>query len=277
MIGIGSSKSIDLHCVGAELRGVRRVAQAIVCLALGSATIALGQTPSPRTILAIGAHAGDMELTTGALLIKQRKAGDRVVILHMTFGEGGNPRMSPSAYGEQKRREALAADSAIGAESIFAPYRDGELPDDEAIRLYVADVMRKVKPTFVLTHWAKSIHKDHSRTSAIVQDAVLLASLEGVKTGTPAHRGIRGIWYAENWEDAEGFQPYVFVDVSNEMEQWRAAVSKYEFVRGGVSNFRYLDYYEALSIVRGAPVGKVRALAFDIDAVGKRRVLDGLP
>ena len=92
--------------------------------------------PAPRTILAIGAHAGDMELTTGALLIKQHKAGDRIVILHMTLGEGGNPKMSPALYGAQKRREALAADSAIGAETIFAPYKDGELPNDEAVRLY---------------------------------------------------------------------------------------------------------------------------------------------
>ena len=246
----------------------------ILCAAVPSLSLAQG---TPRVILAIGAHAGDMELTTGALLIKQKKAGDRVVILHMTLGEGGNPKMAPAAYGAQKRREALAADSVIGAESIFAPYEDGELPNDEAVRLYVANVIRQVKPTYVMTHWQKSIHKDHSRTSAIVQDAVLLAALEGVTTGTAPHRGIRGIWYAENWEDGEEFQPYLFVDVSSEMQQWREAVTRYEFVRGGISTFRYLDYYDALSIVRGAVSGKQRAIAFNIDAFGKRRVLDSLP
>jgi len=242
------------------------------------ASTARAQTPAPqRTILAIGAHAGDMELTTGALLIKQHKAGDRVVILQMTLGEGGNPKMTPAAYGAQKRREALAADSVIGAETIFAPYKDGELPDDEAVRLYVADVIRKVKPTMIFTHWKKSIHKDHSRTSAIVQDAVLLASLDGVVTGTPAHRGIRGIWYADNWEDGEDFQPYIYVDVSNEMDQWRDAVTRYEFVGGKISSFRYLDYYSALAITRGAIAGRQRAIAFDIDSFGKRRILDSLP
>lgn len=239
---------------------------------------AIAQTPpSPRTILAIGAHAGDAEVTSGALLIRQHKKGDRVVILHMTLGEGGNPKMSPSAYGIQKRREALAADSVIGAESIFAPYKDGEIPNDEAARQYVADVIRQVKPTYVITHWKKSIHKDHSNTSAIVQDAVLLASLDGVVTSHPAYRGIRGIWYADNWEDSEDFQPYIYVDVSDDMAQWRNAVSKYEFIRGGISNFRYLEYYDALSTVRGAVAGKIRALAFDIDSFGKRRVLDSLP
>jgi len=231
----------------------------------------------PRVILAIGAHAGDMELTAGQLLIHQHKRGDRVVILQMTLGEGGNPKMTPAAYGAQKRREALAADSVIGAETIFAPYKDGEIPNDEAVRRYVTDIIRQVKPTYVVTHWQKSIHKDHSITSAIVQDAVLLASLEGVQTGHPAHRGLRGIYYADNWEDGEDFLPYVYVDVSDDMVQWRDAVTRYEFVRGGISSFRYLDYYDALSVVRGAIAGKQRAVAFDIDSFGKRRVLDALP
>lgn len=83
----------------------------------------------PRTILAIGAHAGDMELTAGPLLIHQKKRGDRIVILQMTLGEGGNPRLSPAAYGNQKRKEALSADSTIGAEIIFAKRRVlGALP-----------------------------------------------------------------------------------------------------------------------------------------------------
>ncbi|HKN58444.1 MAG TPA: PIG-L family deacetylase [Gemmatimonadaceae bacterium] len=254
----------------------------VVVLAL---TVALSspqfaQTPPPvRTILAIGAHAGDMELTAGALLIKQHKLGDRVVILHMTLGEGGNPRVSPAVYGAQKRREALAADSVIGAEVIFALYRDGEIPNDEAARRYVADIIRQVKPTYIITHWSRSIHKDHSNTSAIVQDAVLLASLEGVVTAHPAYRGVRGLYYAENWEDPEGFSPYIYYRVNDEMEQWRSAVTKYEFVGGKISSFPYLDYYEALATVRGAVSGPSRgkAIAFDIDQFGKKRVVDSLP
>ena len=238
---------------------------------------AQASTIPARTILAIGAHAGDMELTAGAVLIKQRKFGDRVVILQMTLGEGGNPRLSPTVYGAQKHREALAADSVIGAETIFAPYRDGEIPNDDAVRRYVADVIRTVKPTYVITHWSHSIHKDHANTSLIVQDAVLLASLEGVVTQHPAHRGIRGIYYADNWEDAESFSPYIYVGVADEMAQWREAVTKYEFVGGKISSFKYLDYYDALSTVRGAISGKGRAIAFDIDSFGKRRVLDSLP
>lgn len=253
----------------AAWRRVRAVL-ALSCVAAASAG-------AQRTILAVGAHAGDVELTSGALLAKQHRLGDRVVILHLTLGEGGNPRLPSARYADQKRREAIEAASALGAEVLFGPYRDGELPDDDAARRYVADVIRSVKPSVVITHWHESIHKDHAAASRIVTDAVLLASLDGVRTEHAPYRGVRGVWYAENWEDAHGFQPYISVDVTSAMDAWRSAVTKYEFVRGGVSDFHYLDYYDALSIMRGALARKGRAESFDIDASGKRRILDSLP
>ena len=238
---------------------------------------AAAQTTPARTILAIGAHAGDMELTTGAVLLAAHQRGDRVVLLHLTLGEGGNPNLSPAEYGAQKRREALAVGAALGAEVMFAPYRDGELPNDDATRRYVADVIRQVKPTLVFTHWRESIHKDHSTTSAVVQDAVLLASLPGVVTAHPAHRGVRAVWYADNWEDANNFTPYLFVKVSGAVPAWKAAVEQYEFARGIISGFPYIDYYTALATVRGAIAHKGEAVAFAVDPGSQRRVLDSLP
>lgn len=228
-------------------------------------------TPPPtRTFLAVGAHAGDMELTAGALLAKQAAKGDRVVILHLTLGEGGNAKLDAGTYGEQKRREAMEAAKALGAEAVFGPYRDGAVPSDDEARRYVAGVIREVKPTHVITHWKNSMHKDHAAASAITRDAILLASLSG-------WRGVRSVWFAENWEDTEGFSPYIYVDVSGAMEKWREAVTRYEFVRGGISTFAYLDYYTALAAVRGAEARKKHAVSFDIEPYGKRRVLDEVP
>ena len=232
---------------------------------------------SGRTVLAIGAHCGDMEVTCAAVLAKEVNNGGRVVLFHLTLGEGGNPKLSPDEYGKQKRREALAAAKAIGAEALFAPYRDGELPNDEATRRDVADVIRSVKPTHIITHWRNSIHKDHANTHAIVMDAVLLASLEAVETGHPRHRGVKGIYFTENWEDPEGFVPYFYVDVSDELTAWKKCVTQYQFIKGGISSFPYLEYYEALARVRGAEAGKKYAVAFSVDPFEKKRPVDLLP
>jgi LmbE family N-acetylglucosaminyl deacetylase len=258
------------------------VAAAWVMASAGGAVVAAQapaqSQPASRTILAIGAHAGDAELTMGLLLAKQRRLGDRTVVLHLTLGEGGNPKLTPEVYGEQKRREAQAVAATLGTEVIFAPYRDGQLPDDDAARRYVADVIRRIRPTHVLTHWGESIHKDHSAAHRIVVDAVLLASLPGVVTDHPAWRGVRAVWYAENWEDPDGFRPYLYVGVAPEdSTRWRDAVTKYEFVGGKIPSFAYLDYYSALMTVRGAESRRGRAVAFDIDQIGKKRVIDSLP
>ena len=252
----------------------RRVLAAVAVLPLlGAAPARAGE----RVVLAIGAHAGDAEITTGALLARHRRLGDRVALLHLTLGEGGNPKMSPAAYGEQKKREALVAAKVLGADVYFGPWKDGELRDTEEAARYVADVIRQVKPTHVVTHWKSSLHPDHEAAFRIVNAALLLASLEGFQSAHPIYRGVRGVYYADNWEDAEGFTPYVYVDVTEDLPAWKAAVTSYEFIRGGISSFPYLEYYEALARVRGAVVGKRLAVAFEVDPFAKRRVLDALP
>ncbi|HYM59366.1 MAG TPA: PIG-L family deacetylase [Thermoanaerobaculia bacterium] len=249
---------------------------ATVCCLTATLTAAAQEKPK-NTILAVGAHAGDMELTCGALLAKEHAAGSRVVLLHLTLGERGNPKLSPDAYAEQKKREAMAVAEALGAEVRFGPWHDGELPVSDEARLFVARVIREVKPTNVITHWKSSMHKDHEAANVIVRDAVLLAALEGVLPDVPVWRGVRSVWYADNWEDADGFSPYVYVDVTGAMPAWREAVGKYEFTHGTFSGFAYLDYYTGLASVRGAEARKGQAEAFDIESYGKRRVLDRVP
>ncbi len=228
-------------------------------------------------ILAVGAHAGDVEVTCAAVLSKYIRSGGTATMLHLTPGEGGNPKLSPREYGEQKRKEAHAAANVIGAEVLLGPYRDGEIPDDDQSRRYVAEIIRRVKPTQIVTHWRQSIHKDHAVTHRIVMDAVLLASLEGVVTESPRHRGVKGISFTENWEDPEGFKPYLYVDVTDTMPAWRECVTQYAFIKGGISSFPYFEYYESLARVRGAEVGVKHAVAFDVDPFEKKRLVDLLP
>lgn len=229
-----------------------------------------------QTVLAIGAHAADVENMCGATLAHQRKLGDHVVILHMTLGEAGNPKLSPEEYAVQKRKEALAAARDLGAEVIFGPYRDAMLPNDEGARMYVADVIRQVKPTVIITHWKNSTHKDHKNTHDITVDAVLMAGLEAVKTAHPPYSGVRSIYYAENWEDPDDFQPYVYVDVTDGVAEWKKALKEYQLMRGGVAPFPYFDYYTALVRVRGALAGFQYAEAFDVDTSSKKLAVSSL-
>ncbi len=226
----------------------------------------------PQHILAIGGHAGDMDLTAGAVIAKYVQAGHKATFLHLTPGEKGHPKLSPDDYAKQKIEEAHRFAEFVGADVRFLAYKDAELPVDEEVKYQVADVIREVKPTLLITHWKGSMHKDHSNTHYIVEDARFYAALKTIERALPNHYP-GPVYYADNWEDPYDFQPEVFVDIPDEAyETWVKAMNVYAYARGETSGFPFIEYYKALTIVRGAPVGFKRAQAFMVPpgALNKR-------
>ncbi|MBA3338625.1 MAG: PIG-L family deacetylase, partial [Geodermatophilaceae bacterium] len=100
--------------------GRRALCRSVITLLVTTCACALvprtvAAQSASRTILAIGAHAGDAELTMGPLLAAERARGTRTVILDLTLGERGHPTLSAEQYGVQKRREAGEVAAALGA------------------------------------------------------------------------------------------------------------------------------------------------------------------
>ncbi len=226
------------------------------------------------TILAIGGHVGDMELTAGGVLASHSLKGDKIVTLALTAGERGVPAGRDVAdYRKQKVSEAETFASMLGGEAIVFDIPDGELPDNEDLRFRVCDVIRKVRPNVLITHFKNSMHKDHMTTHRIVNDARFFAGLPAVARELPAHFASR-LYYAENWEDAVDYRPYIYIDFSQEAyDLWIEAVSKHWFVTGSKS-FPYLEYYKHLARVRGIEARKQYAESFMIPEESMR-VLKG--
>ncbi len=203
-----------------------------------------------KTVLAIGAHIGDMELTAGALLASCAANGGRAVTLALTAGEKGAPAGSDVAeYRRSKIAEAEAFAWELGGEAIVLDHPDGLLPDNDDVRFEVCDIIRRVKPDIIVTHHEKSMHKDHSACHGIVVDAWFYAAIDGFKRELPKHFA-RSLYFAENWEDADGFKPYVYVDVSNGYELWEKAIDHHWFAIHSTS-FAYKEYYSHLKRLRG--------------------------
>lgn len=216
-------------------------------------------------IMVIGAHAADAEVMGAAQVLVQVDQGWRAVIVHCTLGEKGHPGLDPDTYARQKREEAEAAARVLGATCVCLPYRDGELPVGEEVQWSLADLIRDHRPSVLLTHWKGSFHRDHRNTYANVVEALYLAGLPAFQRAQPAHHP-RAVYFCENWEDLEEYQPDVFLDVSSVFDRYREAIRCYQLVRGGVSRFPYERYYEALSVVRGAVAGYDRAVTMMIPA-----------
>lgn len=218
------------------------------------------QIYAAERILVVGAHAFDAEMIAGPLAFVAASRGAEVTFLHMTMGEQGHRCLSTSLYAEQKKQEAAAAASRLGAKWLSLDYPDAFLPNDDASALAVCDVIRKVRPNVIITHWHGSWHKDHRAASEATKTGVLYASLPTLERELPAFTPSL-LLFGENWEDDEGFEPTYLIDVSAGFEAWHEAASAYELARG-LSSFPYLDYYSSLYRIRGCLRGTQHAQAF---------------
>lgn len=229
-----------------------------------------------KHVLAIGAHVGDAEITAGLLVAKYVQAGHRATMLHLTGGERGNPKMSAAEYRRQRVREAEATARILGAEGcLVLDHPDGELHADEATIWEMCDLVRRLKPDIVLTHWRGSFHRDHRAAYQITMEGGFLAALPDVQRELPAHL-IRGLYYLENWEDMEDYHPDLWVDVSGVLDVWQSACREHQLLRGEIS-FDYLHYYTGLAAKRGSEVGVKYAVTVSLPPISRKRRVELLP
>jgi N-acetylglucosamine malate deacetylase 1 len=211
--------------------------------------------------MAIAAHPGDGVFTMGPVLARHIEQGGTGLLLSLSRGERGAPRdISIEQYGDMQHTATQKAVQLLGAESVFLRYPDGEIPFNEESALQVCDAIREHKPTIVVTHWKGSWHKDHETCYRIVRDAIFYAALGTLARNRPAH-SISKTFYAENWEDADGFVPDTYVNIEGVYEKWLQACDFYPMWRGQTGFFRYRDYYSSLAVMRGCLSGFKQAVA----------------
>jgi LmbE family N-acetylglucosaminyl deacetylase len=224
-------------------------------------------------IVAIGAHAADMEFAAGATVLKHARQGWDAHLVHLTLGEKGSGTLSVEAYGAQKRREAEEAARLLQATPHFLPFRDGELPADDETARPLALLLRRLQPTVLLAHWPRSIHLDHTNAYHLTLRAHFMAAIRHFELeGLPPVRGCR-IYCTDNWEDPTDFVPFVYVDVSAVTTDWERAFKAYAIGRGE-GGFPYWDWYQARTRMHGVMRGVQHAQAFAIDETSRYRVQD---
>lgn len=228
-------------------------------------------------IMVIGAHAADAELMGGGAILSHMAQGWRAVIVHLSLGEKGHRSLGPDAYAEIKRREAKQAAAVLGAELHFLNYRDGEIPVSEEIQWDIADAIRMYRPDVVITHWKGSLHQDHSNCYENVMASLFFAGLKTFIREHPAHYP-KSVLFGENWEDEDGFEAELYLDVTAFWTRFLEAVTSYGLVRGEAASFRYVQWYEGTSLARGAERGVDRAVALmpHRTVYSRRRKIDSI-
>lgn len=170
-------------------------------------------------VLAIGCHPDDLEINAGGTLAKCAKRGDEVVMVALANGSAGHKVYTKEEIVAIRLQEATEAAAKIGAK-----YYNLGLDDmfvrrdyDEGVRK-VSDIIRQVKPDFIITHGEHEYMVDHSITSKIVFDATMAATVGHYPSDYPEYEKFTPIFYMENTNMINSF-PEIFVDISDTIEK----------------------------------------------------------
>ncbi len=218
-------------------------------------------TAGTADLLVIGAHMFDAEAMAGGTCATVTSSGGRVVLVHLSDGEQGHANLSPVVYARQKQAEARHAASLLGAEHVALHLPDTRVTVTDEVSDQVARLIRETRPRTVIGHWKGSWHRDHRAAHQALMDGLFLAALPTYALDQPAWLPPR-VLFAENWEDADGFEPSTYLDITRGYDRWLGAMDAYELCRSDVASFPYRDYYLSLARLRGCLSGYQYAEAF---------------
>ena len=118
-----------------------------------------------KNILAIGAHADDVEFGCGGTLIKHIENGDNVVIVVMARGNVQHTVTGEIVRVESKTiKESKASAKFIGAKLIKLSYEDTRVPFNSKSVTDLEKIISEYKIDTIYTHWAADTHQDHINT-----------------------------------------------------------------------------------------------------------------
>lgn len=213
-------------------------------------------------ILAIGAHADDVEIGMGATLAKYAAAGKNIVICDLTHSE-----LSSNGTVEIRQKEAHAAAKLLGIKArLTLDIKDRGLWNVDDNIASIVEVIRTVKPKIVFAPYWEDRHPDHGNSSKLIEEAVFSAGVRNfIVKDTESHRASSLYFYMIN-----GFhKPDFMIDVSEYMEVKKQSLNCYasQFTKaeGSVETplvNGYIETVEARERLFGKEVGTSYAEGF---------------
>jgi LmbE family N-acetylglucosaminyl deacetylase len=122
----------------------------------------LGHGNGPKKILALGAHADDIEIGSGGTILRLLEENPATDVYWVVFGASG-----------QRRTEAVESANIFLAnarrkEILVKEFRDGYFPYAGAeIKDFFEELKRKYVPDLILTHSRGDLHQDHRLVSEL--------------------------------------------------------------------------------------------------------------
>ncbi len=202
-------------------------------------------------VLAVGAHFDDVELGCGGTVARHAHQGDKVFVYVATNSGFTDYAQRVVRKPEIALSEGERAAEILGVRSLIC----GEFPTNDLmftdeLMCSLLRIIEEEKIELIYTHWDGDIHHDHH----VLAKATLAAG----------RHVQRMFMYRSNYYDSgQAFLGNFYIDVSDFVEQKRAAIMAHESEFGRVGE-KWLDFFLSQNKNDGLKIGVPYAESFQI-------------
>lgn len=205
-----------------------------------------------RNILAVGAHADDVEIGCGGTVALHAKNGDNVTLLIMaessyTYYDGKVLRTKREGVLEEQN-----ATKVLGVKLINLGFETKTVPYSKETVEAVNEIIDKYKIEVIYTHWYHDTHQDHKRTTeSVISAGRYVKNILMYEPEYPAGRSYLG------------FRNQYYVDITSTFEKKMEALKQH---KSQVKKYgsAFLGAVEARARHRGYEIGNKYAECFEV-------------
>lgn len=211
-------------------------------------------------VVVLAPHPDDDVFGVGGSMCRHAAGGDEVSVVVVTVGR---PPLFDEAAVKKVREEARKAWNILGvsgARFLDVPAALPEETPNHVLNRKVAEVLEELRPDILYLPFPGDLHIDHQR--------IFVAGLVAARPfpGSTLRRVVCYETLSEtNWNAPfllPGFQPNVFVDITEYLDKKLEAAACYESQLKAFPHERSVEALRALALHRGAMVGVGAAEGF---------------
>ncbi|MGR3270948.1 PIG-L family deacetylase [Thalassococcus profundi] len=181
--------------------------------------------------LVISAHAADFVWRSGGAIALHASEGWDMHVVCLSLGARGESAklwrqegMTVDRVNAERTDETHRAAEVLGANLRLLDHGDYPMRIPEDTILQLADIIREVAPSFILSHapgdpW----NFDHELTSRVAQEAQIISQAKGHNPDMPSAKPVPILMYEPHQPENSGWRPDVYLDIDPVFDQKRKA------------------------------------------------------
>ena len=206
-----------------------------------------------KKILAVGAHADDVEIGCGGTLAHHIEKGDDVYVVVMAESSYTNYDGTVLRSSEEAKNEELNAAEILNIKIINLGFETKSVPYSSESIERLNSIIDQNKIEILYTHWYHDTHQDHRRTTQSVLSAG--RRVQNILMYEPEYPAGRSYI---------GFRNQYYVDISQVFQLKMKALMQHKSQIQKFGGNYFMDAVKARAINRGYEIGSKYAECFEI-------------